>query len=448
MAEEDATGSRRPRVVIVGGGFGGLYAATSLRHAPVDVTLVDRRNHHTFQPLLYQVATAGLSPADIAQPLRGIVERQRNCETLMAEATGFDFGRRIVRVRETDGDERELPYDYLVVAAGATDTYFGHDEWRADAPPLKSLEDAIALRRRFLLRFEEAETERDDAERRVLLTFVIVGGGPTGVELAGTMIEIARKSAPRVYRRMDPRGARVILVEGEQRVLPSMTEASSRSALAQLKRLGVEVVLGQRATAIDERGVTLQSGERIDARFVAWAAGVRAAPVIRAMGVETDRGGRALVRSDCSIEGHPEVFVVGDAAAMRDAKTGQPVPGVAQGAIQSGRFVAGVIAHEARRRRDAQRPAFHYRDKGTMATIGRAAAVADVFGRRFSGLVAWLLWLGVHLLFLIGFRNKLIVLIQWAWAYVFYKRGAALITGEQPETSVTPAEAAARSGSA
>ncbi|MGP1309851.1 MAG: NAD(P)/FAD-dependent oxidoreductase [Phycisphaerales bacterium] len=428
----DAAASRRslPRVVIVGGGFGGLYAAKALRGAHVDVTLIDRRNHHTFQPLLYQVATAGLSPADIAQPLRGILERQRNCGTVMAEATGFDLDRRAVLVTESDGDEREIPYDYLVVAAGATDSYFGHDEWREHAPPLKSLEDAITLRRRFLIRFEQAETEPDVDVRRALLTFVIVGAGPTGVELAGTMMEIARNSAPRVYRTIDPREARVVLVEGEGRVLPAMSEESSRSAQRQLERLGVEVVLGQLATAIDAEGVTLKNGTRIECRFAAWAAGVRASPLIEALGVETDKAGRAIVEPDCSLPGRPEVFVVGDAAKMIDANTGEPTPGVAQGAIQSGRFVARIITKEAGGAREA-RPAFRYRDKGTMATIGRAAAVVEIAGRKFGGALAWLLWLGVHLVFLIGFRNKLLVMIQWAWAYVFYKRGAALITGER-----------------
>ncbi len=422
----------RPRVVIIGGGFGGLYAARALRRAPVDITIVDRRNHHTFQPLLYQVATAGLSPAEIAQPLRGILENQRNCATVMAEAHGFDLDRRVVRVHEVGGHKRELSYDSLVVAAGATDSYFGNDDWREFAPPLKTLEDAIALRRRFLLRFEQAENESDADERRALLTFVIVGAGPTGVELAGTMIEIARNSAPRVYRRIKAGDARVVLVEGEDRVLPAMTEESSRSALRQLERLGVEVVLGQFVTDIDARGVTLKSGVKIDARFAAWAAGVRASPLIEALGVETDKAGRAKVMRDCSIPDRPEVFVIGDAARMIDESSGEQTPGVAQGAIQSGRFVAGIIAREARGVRGL-RPPFRYHDKGTMATIGRAAAVAEVFGRRFSGVPAWLLWLGVHLLFLIGFKNRLMVLIQWAWSYVFYKRGAALITGERGE---------------
>jgi NADH dehydrogenase len=419
--------------VIVGGGFGGLYAAKALRRAPVDVTLIDRRNHHTFQPLLYQVATAGLSPADIAQPLRGILEYQRNCETLMGEAHAFDLDRRVVMVRESDGDEHDVSYDYMIVATGATDTYFGHDEWREHAPPLKTLEDAIGLRRRFLLRFEQAETEEDPEERRALLTFVIVGAGPTGVELAGTMQEIARDSAPRVYRRIQAHDARIVLIEGEDRVLPSMSPDSSGSALRQLERLGVEVRLGHLATQIDARGVTLKDGTHIASRFVAWAAGVRGSPLVEALGAPTDKGGRAIVERDCSIPGHPEVFVIGDAATMRDSTSGKPVPGVAQGAIQSGRFVASIIAREARGEAGA-RPVFKYRDKGTMATIGREAAVAEVFGRRFSGVVAWLLWLAIHLMFLIGFRNKLVVLIQWAWAYVFYKRAAALITGErEPE---------------
>jgi NADH dehydrogenase len=335
-------------------------------------------------------------------------------------------------VREVGGDERELPYDFLIVATGATDSYFGHPEWRAFAPPLKSLEDAIAMRRRFLLRFEQAENEDDADERRALLTFVIVGAGPTGVELAGTMIEIARNSAPRVYRHIRPGDARVVLVEGEQRVLPAMSEQSSRSALRQLERLGVEVVLGEFVTDIDAGGVTLKSGTTIDTRFVAWAAGVRASPLIEALGVETDKAGRAIVKRDCAIPDHPEVFVIGDAARMMDQSTGAQTPGVAQGAIQSGRFVAKIIDRESRGQR-GERPAFRYHDKGTMATIGRAAAVAEISGRRYSGVIAWLLWLGVHLMFLIGFRNKVMVLIQWAWSYVFYKRGAALITGERDD---------------
>lgn len=424
------TGAQATRVVILGGGFGGLYAAKALRRAPVHVTLVDRRNHHTFQPLLYQVATAGLSPAEIAQPLRAILARQRNCDVVMGEATGVDLDARLVTLREAGGETAQVPYDSLIVATGARDSYFGNDHWRTHAPSLKGIDDAIAIRRRFLLSFEEAENADRDEDRAALLTFVIVGAGPTGVELAGTMVEIARKAAPRVYRRIAKDSVRVILLEGMDRVLPSMTRESSASALRQLARLGVEVRLNTLATNIDAQGVTLASGERIGSRCVVWAAGVRASPLIGALGVETDKAGRAIVGPDCALPGRQEVFVIGDAARMIDARTGEPTPGVAQGAMQSGRMVARIIADEARGL-SGKRPSFSYRNKGDMATIGRHAAVAEVFGRRFSGHAAWALWLGVHLLFLIGFRNKLIVLIQWAWSYVFYKRGAALITGEQ-----------------
>jgi NADH dehydrogenase len=412
------TENRAPHVVILGGGFGGLNATRALRKAPVRITLVDRQNFHLFQPLLYQVATASLSPGDIASPLRHVLRRQRNAEVWLGEAIGVDVEKRVVHLR--DG---ELSYDYLIVATGATHAYFGHDEWARYAPGLKTVDDALEIRRRFLLAFEAAEREADPEARRRLLTFVIVGAGPTGVELAGAMAEIARSVMPRDFRFIDTKSARVVLLEGGPRVLPTYPPDLSESARRQLEALGVEVRTNALVTRI-ERDAVWVGDERIDAGNVYWAAGVAASPVARSLGAPLDRAGRVMVEPDCSVPGRPEIFVIGDLAYLEI--DGVQVPGVAQGAIQTGRFVARQI------RRDLEgkpRERFRYHDKGSLATIGRAAAVAD-FGRiRFGGYPAWLIWVFVHVLMLIGFRNRLIVMIQWAWAYLMYQRGIRLITG-------------------
>jgi NADH dehydrogenase len=422
-------------VVIVGGGFAGLYACKALRRSPVRVTLVDKRNHHLFQPLLYQVAMAGLSPGDIAQPLRGILQHQRNAEVVLGTVTDVDLAARKISI-QAPHDRQSLQFDFLILATGATDTYFGHDEWRGLAPPLKTIEDALEIRRRFLLAFESAEYESDPDERAALLTFVVVGGGPTGVELAGTMAEIARHAVPEVYRHIADGSVRVILCEGHDRILAGMSAQSSRSAAASLRALGVDVRTSTLVTGMNDQGVTLANGNRIRAANVMWAAGVRANPLAERVAQQAsapcDRSGRVQVRPDCSLPNWPDVFIVGDAAQMHDATTNMQVPGMAQGAMQSGAFVARVIDRQVRGlNASAERTPFHYRDKGTMATIGRARAVAEVWGGKFSGLPAWLLWLGVHLIFLIGFRNKVMVVLQWGWAYLFYKAAAPLITGSQ-----------------
>lgn len=414
-------GSEPLHVVILGAGFGGLYATKALSSADVRVTLVDRRNHHTFQPLLYQVATAGLNPSDIAIPIRRILRHQRNAEVLLAEATAIDVGQK--KVVFADG---ELAYDVLVVAVGATHSYFGRDDWARRAPGLKSVEDALEMRRRVLFAFEAAERETDPVRRRAYLTFVIVGAGPTGVELAGALSEIARHTLRGDFRHIDPSDARVLLLEGGPRVLPTYVEELGERARSQLVSLGVEVRTSAKVTEIDERGVALGS-ERIDASVVLWAAGVAASPLARTLGVPLDRAGRVLVRPDLTIPGHDDVYVIGDLAAV--AQDGRPVPGVAPAAIQEARSAAENIR---RRLRGEPRRPFRYRDKGALATIGRAAGIAD-FGRlKLSGLLAWLAWLLVHIFFLIGFRNRFLVLFEWAWSYVTFERGARLITGETP----------------
>jgi NADH dehydrogenase len=412
--------SKRPRVVIVGGGFGGLYSARALRNAPVDVTLVDRRNFHLFQPLLYQVATASLNPGDIASPLRHVLRRQKNARTWLAAATSIDVaGRRVLL------DDGTLDYDYLIVATGATHAYFGHPEWERFAPGLKTVEDAFELRRRFLLAFEKAERQPDPAKRRELTTFVIVGAGPTGVELAGAMSEIAQKVMPHEFRSVDTRTTRVLLLEGADRVLPGYPEELSTKAQRQLERLGVEVRTSAFVTDIDEGCVRI-GDERIAACNVFWAAGVAASSLGASLGVPLDRAGRVLVEPDLTIPGHREIFVIGDLAhATQD---GGMVPGVAQGAMQGGRFVARTIQNDLRGK---DRGIFHYRDKGSLATIGRAAAVADFGALRISGFIAWAVWAFIHILYLIGFRNRAIVMMQWAWAYLTYQRGIRLITGSE-----------------
>ncbi|MFI5311847.1 MAG: NAD(P)/FAD-dependent oxidoreductase [Gemmatimonadales bacterium] len=413
---------RRPLVVIVGGGFAGLSAAKALRGKAVDITLIDRTNHHVFQPLLYQVATAGLAPSDITVPIRWILRRERNASVLLGEVVSIDTSGREVRLADAGAN---VPYDYLILAPGARHSYFGHDDWEPFAPGLKSLEDALEIRRRFLLAFERAERSTDPAERDALTTFVIVGGGPTGVELAGTMIEIVRKALPRDFRHIDTRRSRVLLLEGGPRLLPSFPEASSRRARADLERLGVEVRTGAVVSRVDATGV-LVGAERIPSRSVFWAAGNRASPVAQSLGAPLDGAGRVLVSADLSVPGHPEIFVVGDLAAVR-RPDGSWVPGVAPAANQEG---AHAAANVLRLVSGTQTRPYRYFNKGELATIGRNRAVA-VFGTvRFSGYPAWLLWLFVHILYLVGFRNRVIVLVEWAYAYFTFQRGVRLITGQ------------------
>lgn len=408
-----------PHIVIIGGGFGGLYAARALAREKARITLIDRHNYHLFQPLLYQVATAALNPSDIAAPIRSIVRKQKNISVVLGEAKSIDPGRR--RVTLDDGD---LGFDYLVVATGATHSYFGHDEWETSAPGLKSIDDALEIRRRVLLAFEAAEIETDPARQSALLTFVVVGGGPTGVELAGALSEIARETMLRDFRRIRPENARVMLVEGKERVLPTYPPSLSEKARRQLERLGVEVLTDTVVTSIDAQSVRL--GERIVATStVLWAAGVQASPLARSLGAPLDRAGRVEVEPDLSVPGRGAIFVIGDLAAVRKAD-GSPVPGVAPAAIQEGAHAAHNIALALAGQ--PTRP-FRYRDKGSLATIGRAAAVADLHGLHLSGFIAWFAWLAIHIFFLIGFRNRLLVITQWAWAYVTYQRGARLITG-------------------
>ena len=406
------------RIVIVGAGFGGLTAARRLRGGDVRVTVVDRQNHHLFQPLLYQVATAALSPSDIASPIRRILRGRKNVEVVLGEAAAIDLEAK--RVVLTDG---EVPFDYLIVATGATHSYFGHDEWAPFAPGLKTIDDALEIRRRVLFAFEAAEREVDAALRRAWLTFVIVGAGPTGVELAGALTEIARHALARDFRHIDPAQARVILLEGSPRVLPAYVEPLSEEARRQLEGMGVEVRTGQVATAIDAHGVCV-GAERIEARTVLWAAGVAASPLARSLGVPLDRAGRVHVEPDLTLPGHDDVYVIGDLASL--VQDGKPVPGVAPAAMQEAEH---AVRNIRRSLQGQPRLPFRYRDKGSLATIGRAAAVAD-FGRiKLSGGVAWLSWLFIHIFFLIGFRNRFVVLFLWAWSYITYDRGARLITG-------------------
>jgi NADH dehydrogenase len=407
-------------VVIVGGGFAGLQAAKALGEAPVRVTLIDQRNYHLFQPLLYQVATAVLSPADIAQPIRSVLREQENVEVVLAEVEAIDPA-----AKEVVLEQEHVPYDYLIVAAGANHAYFGHDEWEPLAPGLKTLEQALDIRRRILLAFEEAEQERDPARREALMTFVVVGGGPTGVELAGAIAEIARFSLARDFRNIDTRRARVILVEAGDRVLATFPERLSRRALADLRRLGVDVRFGVPVTGIAPGAVTVGDAV-IPARTVIWAAGVLASPLGKTLGAPVDRAGRVLVAPDLTVPGHPEVFAIGDLAALKDAR-GEPLPGTAPVAMQQGEWAAANIGRLMAGRRT--RP-FRYRDRGNMATIGRNSAVADIRGLRLTGFLAWLTWAGVHVLNLIGFRNRVLVALQWLWSYLTFQRGARLITGE------------------
>jgi NADH dehydrogenase len=418
------------QVVIVGGGFGGLQTALALRRAPVRVTLLDRRNFHLFQPLLYQVATGGLSPANIAAPLRFILKRQKNTQVLLAEAVAIDVaGRRVVL---SDG---ALTYDTLVLATGATHSYFNHPEWEKLAPSLKTIEDATEIRRRLLLAFEAAERETDPDLRRAWLTFVVVGAGPTGVELAGTLGDLAHHTLRGEFHNIQPGSARILLVEGLDRVLPPYPPDLSAKAAKQLARLGVTVRTGAIVTDLQPDAVTLRTGghsERIPARTVLWAAGVTASPLGRSLaqstGVTLDRAGRVPVQPNLTLAGHPEIFVIGDMAIYLGAD-GKPLPGVAPVAMQQGRYVANLIRSRLRGRELAP---FHYHDRGSMATIGRSAAVADLGWIRFGGFLAWLAWLFVHLIFLIGFQNRFLVLTQWAWNYITRNRSARLVTGGNP----------------
>jgi NADH dehydrogenase len=410
-----------PHVVILGGGFAGLYAAKALSKAPVRVTLVDRHNHHLFQPMLYQVATAGLNPSDIASPIRSILRRSKNTEVLLAEVDAVDPKAR--RVHLTDGDA--LTYDYLIVATGAHHSYFGHDEWEPLAPGLKSLEDALEIRQRVLLAFERAERETDPVRRHAYLTFVIVGGGPTGVEMAGAVAEIRRYALRRDFRRIDPGEATVMLLEGGPRLLPSYPPKLSDEAKLELRRLGVEVRTETLVTDI-RPGSVGAAGWIIPTQTVVWAAGNTASPILKSLGVPLDRMGRALVEPDCSIPGHPEVFVLGDAAAF-EHQAGGTLPGICPVAIQMGNYTARIIQGDLAGR---PRRAFRYWDKGQLAVIGRGQAVADIWKLQFGGFLAWLTWIFVHIFFLIGFRNRIMVLLQWGWSYVTYSRGARLITGE------------------
>jgi len=422
------TPGTRPHVVILGGGFGGLATARGLADTDARITLIDRRNHHLFQPLLYQVATAGLSAPSIAAPLRQILRKQANVTVLLDEALDIDVTHRHIKLANGT-----LDYDALIVATGATHAYFGHDDWARHAPGLKTLDDAFTIRRRVLLAFERAEREDDPAKRQAWLNFVVVGGGATGVELAGTLAEISRHTLPREFRRVDPSHANVLLVEAGPRLLPAFAPELSDKALRQLEKLGVQVRLGTAVTAIDSHGAML-GDTAYDAHTVLWAAGVAASPLGRCLDAPLDRAGRVQVEPDLSLPGHPEVFVIGDLASVTQPD-GKPVPGIAPAAKQMGRYVAATL--KARWRGAPPPPPFRYRDDGTLATIGRMAAVAQ-FGRlKLSGLLAWWVWLVAHIAFLIGFRNRLVVMLDWAWAYWTYERHARIVTGNDTATGPT-----------
>jgi NADH dehydrogenase len=418
-APEIASTRRRPRIVIIGAGFGGLAAATRLARADADITVIDQHNHHLFQPLLYQVATAALSPADIAAPIRSILGRQRNTRVMLGAVTGIEAQRRMALV-----GERRVPYDYLVIATGARDAYFGHDAWAATTLSLKDLEEARAMRQRILLAFEQAEDSDDDAERRRLMTFVIIGGGPTGVELAGALAELSRATLARDFRRIDPAATRIILVEAGPRMLPGFAPQLSEVAARALGRLGVELRLGTPVTDCLADGVMLGS-EHIESRTVIWAAGVRASPAAEWLGLKTDRDGRVPVTGDLTVPGHPEIFVIGDTARI-DVPDGKPLPGIATVAKQQGKYIAHAIMA---RIAGKSTPDFRYHDLGSLATIGRREAVADFGHVRLSGRLGWLLWGAAHIYFLIGFRNRVVVAAEWLWSYLSYQRGARLIMG-------------------
>jgi NADH dehydrogenase len=409
-----------PRVVIVGAGFGGLRAARALRNSPVQVTVIDRQNHHLFQPLLYWVATAGLSPADICSPIRGILRNQKNVEVFMDEVTGIGMQEQRVLM----GD-RSMPYEYLLLATGAHDNYFGHPEWEQNAPGLKTIVDAISIRRKILLAFEAAEIETDPEKVKALLTFVLVGAGPTGVEMAGAIAELAHKALASDFRHIDTRMTRIILIEAGPRILAAFPEFLSQKTQKKLISMGVEIRTGTPVTDMDEHGVVVD-GERINASTIIWGAGVSASSAGKWLGTEVDRAGRVKVSSDLSIPGHPNVFVIGDTASF--IQNGKPLPGVAQVAMQGGNYVASVISHRVKGK-ELNKP-FYYRDKGNLATVGRSFAIIDIGNIRLTGFLAWLMWLAVHIYFLVGFRNRLVAIFQWAWTYFTYARGARLITFE------------------
>ncbi|MEL4890683.1 NAD(P)/FAD-dependent oxidoreductase [Xanthomonas protegens] len=426
--------TRVPHLIVVGGGFAGLWATRALAKTPLRITLIDRRNHHLFQPLLYQVATAGLSAPDIAAPLRQILRHQDNVEVRLGEVVHVDKQARQVRL----ADGQALDYDYLLVATGATHAYFGHDDWAAHAPGLKTLDDALQLRRHLLLAFERAEAETDPAARAAWLSFAIVGGGPTGVELAGTLAEIARHTLKHEFRRIDPAEARVRLIEAGPRVLSSFPEHLSAKAQKQLEKLGVEVLTGVPVAEIDAHGYRLGS-TFVPARTVVWAAGVAASPLAKTLQTPLDRSGRVQVQSDLSVPGHPELFVAGDLAALQQAD-GRPVPGVAPAAKQMGRHVADTLRR--RLRGDTASVPFRYADYGNLATIGRMAAIVHLGRLQLSGVLAWWFWLAAHVFFLIGFRNRVVVLLNWAWAYWSYQRAARIILGDPPAAEDTQAQPA------
>ena len=420
------TGSGRAQIVIVGCGFGGLFAARALSRTSADVLVIDRNNYHLFQPLLYQVASAALAPADIAQPIRTILRYQRNARVMLARVDGVDLaGRRVI------ADGMGVSYDYLVLAPGAVDNYFGHEDWRDFAPGMKAIEEATFIRSRLLRSFEIAEIQADPAERAAHLTFIIVGGGPTGVELAGAIKELAVDVIPRDYRVVDTRMARVILIEAGVRVLPALHPDSSARALRQLRALNVEVRLGAPVTQVLADGVEM-GGERLRSYNVIWTAGVHAAPLTASLGVPLGPAGRVKVAPDCSLPGHPEVFVIGDAAWLIDAASSAPVPGVSQGALQMGRYVARIIDAEVLGKNSARAHGFRYRDLGSMATVGKSRAVVELGRLRFGGLLAWFAWMVLHITVLIGFRNRLAVLSSWIYSYVFFRRGSRLITRAVP----------------
>ncbi|UYK85461.1 NAD(P)/FAD-dependent oxidoreductase [Xanthomonas sacchari] len=423
-----------PHLIVVGGGFAGLWATRALARTPLRITLIDRRNHHLFQPLLYQVATAGLSAPDIAAPLRQILRHQDNVEVRLGEVVDIDKQARQVRL----ADGQALAYDYLLVATGATHAYFGHDDWAAHAPGLKTLDDALQLRRHLLLAFERAEAETDPAARAAWLSFAIVGGGPTGVELAGTLAEIARHTLKHEFRRIDPAEARVRLIEAGPRVLSSFPEHLSAKAQQQLEKLGVEVLTGVPVADIDAHGYRLGDAF-VPARTVVWAAGVAASPLAKTLQAPLDRSGRVQVQPDLSVPGHPELFVAGDLAALQQAD-GRPVPGVAPAAKQMGRHVADTLRR--RLRGDTASVPFRYADYGNLATIGRMAAIVHLGRLQLSGVLAWWFWLAAHVFFLIGFRNRVVVLLNWAWAYWSYQRAARIILGDPPAAEDTQAQPA------
>ena len=429
MTSADASSDTRPHVVIVGAGFGGLSAARKLAKAPVRVTLIDQRNHHLFQPLLYQVATAGLAPNQVATPIRTIVRRQRNTGVLLGTVTGVDAAR-----GEVVMGARRIGYDYLILATGARHAYFGHDAWEDFAPGLKTLEDAIELRKRILLAFEHAELVTDAAERQRLLTFVVVGGGATGVEIAGAIAELARKALCMDFRRIDPGSARIVLIEAGPRLLPAFAENLSAQAKSSLEHLGVEIRLNAAVTGMDADGAML-GVERIESRCMIWAAGVASSPAAAWLGVAADRAGRAILAPDLAVPGHANIFIIGDCASVA-APGGKPLPGVAPVAKQEGEHVARLIKDAVAG--GSARPPFHYQDYGMLATVGRKSALADFGGFQLRGFIGWLFWCLAHIYFLIGFRNRVAVALDWTWSYLTFERGARLITGPIEEPVDTP----------